>query len=92
MQTNKTKEQLLKDLEYYQEQLEIAEQDKDYWYNSSEIFQERVKELENELGNIQNKMATTIGDINNFKFELSKNDLDNKELLEFIDKYIKYYN
>lgn len=87
---NKTKEELIRIIENLQNKLEIAENDVDYWQCEYNDMEEEKEKLEEELFNME--IANGIKDINNFKFELSKNNLDSKELLDFINNYLNYKN
>lgn len=87
---NKTKEELIRIIENLQNKLEIAENDVDYWQCEYNEMEENNDKLEQELADME--IANGIKDINNFKFELSKNGLDNDKLIEFIDEYVRYYN
>ena len=86
----KTKEELIEMVEELQGQLEIAENDIDYWQSqysemadAKEILEEQIEDMQEFAG---------IKSIDNFKFELEKENLDSKELLDFIENYIAYKN
>ena len=87
---NKTKEQLIEIIEELENKLEIAQNDTDYWNYEYNKIEEEKEKLENEIDNLTT--CNGIKDINNFKFELSKNGLDSTDLLNFINDYLKYYN
>lgn len=87
---NKTKEQLIEIIEELENKLEIAQNDVDYWQYEYNEMEEENEELKNEIDSLST--CNDIKDINNFKFELSKNGLDSTDLLNFINDYIKYYN
>lgn len=87
---NKTKEQLIEIIEDLENKLEIAQNDVDYWQYEYNEMEEENEELKNRLNSLST--CNGIKDINNFKFELSKNGLDSTDLLNFINDYLKYYN
>lgn len=87
---HKTKEELIDIIEELQNKLEIAENDVDYWQHEySEI--EKIKEdLECQVKDLSIKGG--INDLDNFKFELSKENLNSIELINFIDNYVRFKN
>ena len=87
---NKTKEQLIEIVEDLENKLEIAQNDVDYWQCEYNEMEEENEKLKNEIDNLTT--CNGIKDIDNFKFELSKNGLDSTNLLDFINNYLKYYN
>ena len=87
---NKTKEQLIEIIEELENKLEIAQNETDYWNYEYNKIEEEKEKLENEIDSLST--CNGIKDINNFKFELSKNGLDSTDLINFINDYLKYYN
>ena len=76
---NKTKEELLKIIEQLQDKIDE--------YNEME---EQADDLKGRLEDMESN--SSIKDLDNFKFELSKNGLDSTELLTFINDYVNFYN
>ena len=87
---NKTKEELIEIIEELENKLEIAQNDVDYWQCEYNLMEEENEKLKNKIDNLTT--CNSIKDIDNFKFELSKNGLDSTNLLDFINNYLRYYN
>lgn len=87
---HKTKEELINIIEELQNKLEIAENDVDYWQQEYAEMEEIREDLECQLEDLSIKDG--IKDLDNFKFELSKENLNSKELINFIDNYVRFKN
>lgn len=86
----KTKEELINIIEELQNKLEIAENDVDYWQQEYDEMEEIREDLECQLEDLSIKDG--IKDLDSFKFELSKENLNSKELINFIDNYVRFKN
>lgn len=86
----KTKEELINIIEELQNKLEIAENDVDYWQQEYAEMEEIREDLECQLEDLSIKDG--IKDLDSFKFELSKENLNSKELINFIDNYVRFKN
>lgn len=87
---HKTKGELIKIIEELQNKLEIAENDVDYWQHEYSEMEKIKEETEEQLE--QCSTVNGINDLDNFKFELSKENLDSKDLINFIDNYVRFKN
>lgn len=87
---HKTKGELIKIIEELQNKLEIAENDVNYWQHEYSEMEEIKEDLECQVKDLSIKGG--INDLDNFKFELSKENLDSKELINFIDNYVRFKN
>lgn len=87
---SETKEELIEIIEELQDKLEIAENDVDYWQKEYFEINEIKEDLEEQLEECSNIKGIT--DLDNFKFELSKENLDSEELLSFINNYVNFKN
>lgn len=86
----KTKEELINIIEELQNKLEIAENDVNYWQQEYAEMEEIREDLECQLEDLSIKDG--IKDLDSFKFELSKENLNSKELINFIDNYVRFKN
>lgn len=87
---SKTKEELIEIIQELQDKLEIAENDVDYWQKEYFEMVEIKEDLEGQLEECTNVKG--INDLDNFKFELSKENLDSEELINFINNYVNFKN
>lgn len=85
---NKSKEELIKELEELQNKLEIAEQDVDYWQHEYNEMEQKADKLERQVDELT--YSGGIKDVEHFMFELSKDGLDTEELKNFIGNYVAY--
>lgn len=87
---NKTKEELIKELEELQNKLEIAENDVDYWINEYNEMELKIEDLEKTIKDME--ISKGIKDTNDFIYKLEVAGLYSDSMQNFINDYLKYYN
>ena len=87
---NKTKSELIKLVEELKEKIEQLENDVDYWQSEYDDMSEQLEKAECQIEDIE--ICNGIKDINNFIFELRKDNLYSRKIEEFINNYLKFYN
>lgn len=85
---NKTKDELLEIIKDQEETINKLNDDVDYWIMEANEFEEQLEEANTELEDA----TCGIKDIDNFIWKLKLDNLYTKEMQEFLNYYLKYYN
>lgn len=85
---NKTKDELLEIIKDQEETINKLNDDVDYWINEANEFEEQLEKAKEEI----DECIYGIKDIDNFIWKLKADNLYSKEIEEFLNYYLRYYN
>lgn len=90
MLEKKTKAELIELVKKLEEKVNQLENDVEYWQEENTELEDKIEDLDTQLADME--IADGIKDKNIFIDRLKLENLYTKELEEFIENYLKFYN
>lgn len=90
MLEKKTKAELIELVKKLEEKVNQLENDVEYWQEENTELEDKIEDLDTQLADME--IADGIKDKNIFIDRLKLENLYSRELEEFIENYLKFYN